>query len=169
MKSKNIYKLTLSALLVAFGVLSGSVFYIPFLGGKMFPVQHFINVFSGVLLGPLYAVVNAFLISLLRNIIGTGSLLAFPGSIIGAFLAGLLYKKFKSIYWSALGEVIGTGTIGAIAAYPVSVFLMGKEAAIFAFVVPFSLSTVGGAIFAVIILSLPVFKKIMADEQKKLN
>lgn len=169
MKEKNIYKLTLSAFFIALGAVTGSIFYIPFLGGKMFPVQHFINVASGVLLGPVYGVANAFLISLLRNIMGTGSLLAFPGSMIGALLAGLFYKKFKNIYASALGEVIGTGFIGAILAYPIAKLLMGKKVAALAFVFPFSLSCIGGAVFAVIFLSIPAVKGILNNEAKKIN
>ena len=46
-------------------------------------------------LGPDYAVAIAFLISCLRNMFGTGSLLAFPGSMIGAFIAGMAYKHWK--------------------------------------------------------------------------
>ncbi|RQD74913.1 MAG: energy coupling factor transporter S component ThiW, partial [Halanaerobium sp. MSAO_Bac5] len=85
-------KLTFAALLIALGTISGHLIYIPVGIAKAFPVQHLINVLSAVLLGPAYAVWNAFAISLFRNILGTGSLLAFPGSMIGAFLAAYLYK-----------------------------------------------------------------------------
>ena len=163
---KKIYKLTLSALFIAMGTLTGSLFYIPFLGGKMFPVQHFLNVLGGVLLGPYYGFLNALSISLLRNIMGTGSILAFPGSIFGALLAGLFYKKFKNIYLVALGEVIGTGVIGAILAYPLATIVMGKEAAVFAFVFPFSLSCIGGAILALILLNIPMIKGLTSNKIK---
>ena len=88
-------KAALSGLLIAIAVVFGT-FSIPIFGAKMSPVQHFINVVSAVLLGPGYAVGNAFIASLLRNILGTGSLLAFPGSMAGAFLSGILFSKFKN-------------------------------------------------------------------------
>lgn len=169
MKEKNIQKLTLSALLIAFGTITGSLFFIPFLGGKMFPIQHFINVVSAVLLGPFYGIINAFLISLLRNIMGTGSLLAFPGSMVGALLAGLAFKRYKNIYFAAIGEVLGTGLIGALIAYPIAAFLMGKKAAAFTFVFPFSISCIGGAVLAVILLNVPVIRKVLNGERERIN
>jgi energy coupling factor transporter S component ThiW len=159
-----VYKLTLSGLFIAFGTVTGSVFYIPFLGGKMFPVQHFLNVVAAVVLGPFYGVANAFCMSLLRNILGTGSILAFPGSMVGAFLAGIVYKKFKNIYLTALGEFIGTGILGALIAYPMATMVLGKKVAAFAYVFPFSLSCAGGAILAVILLSVPVIRKVIKRE-----
>ena len=44
------------------------------------------------MLGPGYAVGIAFGSSLLRNLLGWGTLLAFPGSMFGALLAGLFYR-----------------------------------------------------------------------------
>ncbi len=143
MKTK---KLTLSALLVAIGTLTGHVFFIPVGAAKCFPIQHTINILSAVILGPWYAVANAFLTSLLRNILGTGSLLAFPGSMIGALLAGFLYKKTNKQGIALFGEVLGTGFLGALIAYPVAKLLMGKDVALFFFVLPFMLSTIGGTI-----------------------
>jgi energy coupling factor transporter S component ThiW len=145
-------KLTLSAMLIALGTLTGHLIYIPVGVAKMFPVQHTINVLSGVLLGPGYAVVNAFSISFLRNIFGTGSLLAFPGSIIGAFLAGYLYKKTRKKIVAVVGEVIGTGIFGALAAYPIVTFILQQEVAAFFYVIPFSISTIGGSIIAYLTL-----------------
>ena len=92
-----IHKLTLAALLVAIGTLSAHLIYIPAGISKCFPVQHAINVLGAVILGPGYATAVAFVISCLRNMFGTGSLLAFPGSMIGACLAGLCYSRFGSV------------------------------------------------------------------------
>ena len=92
----NIHKLTLAALLVAIGALSAHIVYIPAGASKCFPVQHAINVLCAVILGPKEAVSVAFVISCLRNMAGTGSLLAFPGSMIGALLAGLAYRRFNN-------------------------------------------------------------------------
>jgi thiamine-phosphate pyrophosphorylase len=47
--------------------------------GAVFPFQATINVIAGVLLGPWYALLTAFAISVLRNAAGTGTFLAFPG------------------------------------------------------------------------------------------
>jgi len=148
----NTKKLTLSALFVAVGTLTGNIFYIPVGVAKCFPVQHAINVLSAIILGPWYALLNAFVISLLRNILGTGSLLAFPGSMIGAFLAGIVYMKTANSRLTLLGEVIGTGLLGAVAAFPIANLLMGKNVAVYAFVIPFMVSTVGGSIIGYIIL-----------------
>ena len=145
-------KITFSALLIALGTMTGHLIYIPVGVAKAFPVQHLINILSAVLLGPVFAVWNAFAISLLRNMLGTGSLLAFPGSMIGALLAGVFYQKFKAYSWALAGELIGTGALGAVAAYPIARYLMGSSSAIFFFVLPFSLSAVGGAVIAYLFL-----------------
>lgn len=158
-------KLTFSALLIALGTLLGHVVYIPVGVSKCFPIQHTINVLSGVLLGPGYALANAFSISLLRNILGTGSLLAFPGSIFGAVLAGLLYRKSKKYSLAVLGEIFGTGILGGIACYPIAKFVLGQEVAVFFFVLPFLVSTIGGSIIGYFLLKImertPVLKEIV--------
>ena len=89
MKEKNIRKLTIAGVLVAVAVV-GSLFSIPVFGAKCSPVQHMVNVLGAVLLGPGYAVGMAFAAALIRNLLGLGSLLAFPGSMIGALLGGVL-------------------------------------------------------------------------------
>ena len=76
MQTKSVRKLTISGLLVAVAVV-GSLFSIPVLGAKCSPVQHMVNVLGAVLLGPWYAVGMAFAASLIRNLLGLGSLLAF--------------------------------------------------------------------------------------------
>ncbi len=152
----NIKKLTTASLLAAIGVASGHILYVPVGASKVFPVQHTINLLSGVFLGPGYAVAVAFTISLMRNLLGTGSLLAFPGSMIGALLAGLLFRRTKSALLAMLGEIIGTGIIGGIVAYPVAAFIMGREAAVLFFVTPFLLSSTVGAVIGLGIFKLMV-------------
>ena len=141
-----------SGLLVAIGVLLGANFYIPFGVAKAFPLQHLINVMAGVLFGPVYGVMCAFLISLFRNLMGTGSLLAFPGSMIGAFLSAMLYKHYKNYIFACIGEFIGTGIIGSLLAYPTAKYLMGMDKGAFFFVVPFAISSATGAILGFILL-----------------
>ncbi len=146
-------KLVLSGMLTALTVaLSG--FSIPVGASKCFPMQHLANVLAGVFLGPVYGVSMAFCTSLIRNLMGTGSLLAFPGSMAGAFLGAYLYQKTKKLLTAYLGEVVGTGLIGGLLCYPVAVFLMGKEVAVFFFVVPFLMSTLSGTLLAAILLAM---------------
>lgn len=98
--------LTLSAFFVALGTLTAGLFYIPVGVSKCFPMQSLINCLAGVLIGPKKAAIVAFLIALLRNLLGTGSLLAFPGSIVGAYLAGMFFTRTKKEGASLLGEMI---------------------------------------------------------------
>lgn len=101
---------------------------------------------SAVLLGPWYAVLQALLTSTLRNMMGTGSLFAYPGSMIGAFLAAILYSKTRKLSIAATGEVIGTGILGAMATYPIGVLLLGQEATLFGLVPAFTISSFTGAL-----------------------
>ena len=153
MKS-NTKKLALAGVLCAVAVV-GSMFSFPVFGSKCAPVQHMVNVLCAVLLGPWYGVAVAFVASLLRNLLGLGSLMAFPGSMFGALLCGLVYHKTKNLLATLCGEVFGTGIIGGLLAWPVAVFLMGKAAgdiAFYAYIVPFLVSTVGGSIIAGVVL-----------------
>lgn len=118
MKAKNIRKLTIAGVLVAVAVV-GSLFSIPVLGAKCSPVQHMVNVLGAVLLGPGYAVGMAFAAALIRNLLGLGSLLAFPGSMIGALLCGVAYKLCPKLPAAYAGEVFGTGILGGLSSYPI--------------------------------------------------
>lgn len=147
-------KLTFSALFIAIGTITGHLIYIPIGVSKVFPVQHTINVLSAVFLGPGYGVFNAFAISLLRNVFGTGSLLAFPGSMIGALLAGYLFQLTKRKIFAVFGEVIGTGIIGAFVSFPIAKFFLGQDVAAYFFIIPFTLSTISGSIIAYIMVTI---------------
>jgi len=141
-------KLTFTALFMAIGVLSAHLVYIPVGVSKCFPIQHAINVLLAVLLGTRYAVGAAFGVSVLRNILGTGSLLAFPGSMIGAALSGILYSRTNSIWGALIGEIVGTGIIGGLVAFPVAKYFLGSAVGALFFVVPFLISTLGGCMIA---------------------
>ena len=154
MKKVSAKKLALAGMFCALCVV-GSVFSFPMFGSKCAPVQHMVNVLCAVLLGPWYGVAVAFVASLLRNLLGLGSLMAFPGSMCGALLCGIVYHKTKNLLATLCGEVFGTGIIGGLLAWPVAVFLMGKAAgdiAFYAYIVPFLVSTVGGSIIAGVVL-----------------
>lgn len=163
-KSKS-QKIALSGVLIALSVVLGT-FSIPIGAAKISPVQHFVNVVGAIILGPAYAAANAFITSIIRNMLGTGSLLAFPGSMIGAFIAGILYKQFKNTIAAVIGEVIGTGILGAMAAYPVAVLLMGKNGALFMFVSPFIMSCSAGAVIAYLFLKIPVIRNLLISDKQ---
>ena len=75
MKSVSTKKLALAGVLCAVAVV-GSLFSFPVFSSKCAPVQHMVNVLCAVFLGPWYGVAVAFVASLLRNLLGLGSLLA---------------------------------------------------------------------------------------------
>ena len=50
-----------------------------------------VNILCAVLLGPGYGLGAAFAAALIRNLLGLGSLMAFPGSMFGALICGLVY------------------------------------------------------------------------------
>ena len=147
-------KLALAAVLCAVAVV-GSMFSFPVFGSKCAPVQHMVNVLCAVLLGPWYGLGAAFVASLLRNLLGLGSLLAFPGSMCGALLCGLIYSRTRKLLPTLAAEVVGTGVLGGLLAYPIAIAFMGVDAAsvaFYAYIVPFLVSTVGGSIIAGVLL-----------------
>ena len=152
-------RLTLAAVLTAVAVL-GSFLSFPVLGSRCAPVQHMVNVFCAVLLGWRYGVSSAFVASLLRNLFGLGTIFAFPGSMIGAFLSGIVYARTKNILLTVVAEAFGTGIIGGLAAYPIAIFILGQNAgdvAFYFYVTPFLISTVCGAVLAGLVVKR--FKK----------
>ena len=80
-----IHKLTLAALLVAIGTLSAHLIYIPARHFQMLSrAACHQRAGSGDFRRPAMRQQWPIVISCLRNMFGTGSLLAFPGSMIGA-------------------------------------------------------------------------------------
>ena len=153
----SIRKLAMAGVLVAVAV-AGSLISFPVAGSKCAPIQHMVNICAAVFLGPVWGVGVAFCASVIRNLTGLGSLMAFPGSMFGALICGLVYQKTQNIPATLIGEVFGTSVLGGLTAYPVAVFLMGKSAAglaFYAYVIPFLVSTAGGAVISgVLIYSL---------------
>ncbi|WKA54361.1 energy coupling factor transporter S component ThiW [Planococcus shixiaomingii] len=147
------HKLVLIAMFVAIGVAGSAFVSLPAGIARAYPVQHAVNVISAILLGPGPAVLIAFLTGAVRVLTGTGSLLAFPGGMIGAILAGVMYAKFGKIWLSALGEVIGTGIIASLVAVPYARILMGTELVALFFLPAFLVSSLSGAILGTILVS----------------
>ena len=112
-KSNTTRKLALAGILTAVAVV-GSLISVPVAGSKCAPVQHMVNVFAAVVLGPWWGVAIAFCASLLRNLLGIGSLMAFPGSMVGALCCGLVYHFSKRISLTCVAEALGTGVLGGL-------------------------------------------------------
>lgn len=149
----NIRKLTLMAMFVAIAVAGSAFVHFPAGIARAYPIQHAVNVIAAVLLGPGPAVMIAFLTGVMRILTGTGSLLAFPGGMIGALLAGLMYVRFGTVWFAAVGEIIGTGIIASLIAVPYARILMGTELAGLFFMPPFLVSSISGSILGVIIVA----------------
>ena len=149
-----VQKLAVAGVLTAVAVV-GSFLSVPVAGSKCAPVQHMVNVFAAVLLGPWWGIGIAFCASLIRNLLGIGSFLAFPGSMVGALCCGLMYHFTRRLSLTCIAEALGTGILGGLAAYPVALYLMGiAPAGLFVYVVPFLISTVAGSILAFILITV---------------
>ncbi len=146
-------KVARGIILVAIGVAISPFTSIPIGIARINPAQHFVNVVGAVLLGPWWATGVALVIGILRNALGTGTLLAFPGGMIGAFLAGLAYRYTRNIYLGALGDIIGTGFLGAVVSVLIiAPVFMGKAMAMGGVIIAFLGSTILGSIMALFAL-----------------
>ncbi|MDR3354988.1 MAG: energy coupling factor transporter S component ThiW [Synergistaceae bacterium] len=107
-------KMALAAMFAALAVLL-SGFSFPVGPSRCFPFQHAMNVMCGVILGPWWAVGSAFVSSVIRNMLGTGTILAFPGSMFGALAVGLAADMLPSgrRLFAAAAEPLATSLIGA--------------------------------------------------------
>ncbi|MDQ7842323.1 MAG: energy coupling factor transporter S component ThiW [Armatimonadota bacterium] len=148
-------RLVLSALFAALPVVFSFVpGAIPVAGAKVLPWQHMVNAIAGVLVGPWYAAVSATIAAILRNALGVGTLLAFPGGIPGALVVGFAYRYWKR-EWTGLLEPLGTGPVGAtIGALLVAPALMGRAIPLAALLPAFLASSIPGAVLGVIVLKV---------------
>ncbi len=84
------------------------------------PFVHMINAIAGVFLGPIWGVLIATFVAIIRFSVGIGTIHAFPGGIPGALVVGIvailisLFLKEKYRIFAAFFEPIGTFGIGAI-------------------------------------------------------
>jgi energy-coupling factor transport system ATP-binding protein len=144
-----------AVVLAAIGIALAPYTSFPIGIAKVNPTQHFVNVIGAILLGPWWATIIAAVIGIIRNAMGVGTLLAFPGGMIGAFLAGCLYRRKRNIYEGAAGEIIGTGFIApVVSAVFVAPILMGKAIPLLALIPSFLASTVVGAVLGVFAIKL---------------
>jgi energy-coupling factor transport system ATP-binding protein len=144
-----------AVVLVAIGVALAPFTSFPIGIARVNPTQHFVNIVGAVLLGPWWAMGIAFIIGILRNALGVGTLLAFPGGMIGALLAGLIYRATRNLYLGALGEVVGTGIIAAVvSALVVAPVFMGTTMGMGVLIASFLGSTIVGTVIGVAAIRL---------------
>ncbi|MGI5962125.1 MAG: energy coupling factor transporter S component ThiW [Lawsonibacter sp.] len=141
----------LAGILTAVGVLGGAL-SIPVGFTRCCPTQSVINVVAGVFLGPWYSLGMAFCVSLIRNLMGTGTIMAFPGSMCGALLAGLLYQRTHRLWGACLGEIVGTGVVASILAYPIARYFLGKACGLFTYFIPFMTVALTGSVIACVLV-----------------
>lgn len=91
---------------------------------KAFPGQHLVNVLSGIILGPLGAIIVSMISGTLRIMLGTGTIFAYPGGVPGGIIVGLTYRilkrtmsKRRALIIASLTEPIGTVFVGGTLAY----------------------------------------------------
>ena len=85
---------------------------------------------------------------------GDGQSAGISGKYGGSILGGYLYQRFGRLTLAYFGEVFGTGILGGMLCYPVATLVMGKEAAIFAYVIPFLMSTMCGTVIAAFLIGV---------------
>lgn len=167
----HVKKLALVIVFSALGVAISPYTWFVVFGTKANPTQHMVNAILGVLAGPFWAAMAAIFIGIIRNMLGIGTLYAFPGGIPGGIVVGIVYWLLKRLgisgkkrLISALTESVGTLLIGA----PLAIFLvapwMGTKSlsdliategillAFLTFAAGWSLSCIPGSIIGFIIL-----------------
>jgi energy coupling factor transporter S component ThiW len=126
-------KLVLSSMLTALVVALSPIYFV-WGPTKALPWQHMVNVIAGIMLGPVWAMLVAFLAGTIRIILGTGTIFAYPGGVPGGFVVGLAYRLLSRIIKnrrlvliaSSITEPLGTcGIGGAITWYLLDPLLGG--------------------------------------------
>jgi energy-coupling factor transport system ATP-binding protein len=144
-----------AVILVAIGVALSPFTSFPIGIAKVNPTQHFVNILAAVLLGPWWATAIAAIIAAIRNALGVGTLLAFPGGMIGAFLAGYAFRLTRKVYLAALGEITGTGILAAlVSGWLVAPVLMKMSMSLAVLIGSFLASTILGTALGLVALRL---------------
>jgi energy coupling factor transporter S component ThiW len=161
-EAAHIRKLAIFAVFTALAIVISPFTGFPALGSVANPTQHMTNAILGTLLGPFWAALAAIFIGTARNMLGVGTLFAFPGGIPGGFVVGSVYwvlRRFrtdeKKRLLSALTEPIGTLLIGLPFALFIFAPWIGKTVANFVvFGTIWALACIPGSIigFAVLLI-----------------
>lgn len=152
-KSLAFRKWIFSALMVGAAVLLSPMFSFPLGVTRAFPLQHMINIFLAVLCGTRYSTSAAFSTALIRNLLGTGSLLAFRGPWWGLSFRGSSTATSISSgqrCWGNSWEPPSSAASCLI--YPIAALFMGSSKGALFYVSLFSVSCGAGCIIAFIVL-----------------
>jgi energy coupling factor transporter S component ThiW len=144
-------KIALASILTALAVAL-STFHFPIGTTKVFPVQHMINGIAGVLLGPWWAALMAVVTGTIRNLLGLGTLYAYPGGIPGGLVVGLIYRYLKETDLASLSEPLGTVVVGATLSGLVLAPFIGHNLTLWFFWTAFAVSSIPGSILGYVIL-----------------
>lgn len=161
MEKNRIHKLTLLSLMIALDVVLSPLLRIE----GMAPMSSVMNIIAGVLLGPVYGTLMAFVCGIIRMMLMGIPPLALTGAVFGAFFAGLFYRWSGKIIGSMIGEIIGTGLIGSLLSYPVMVWFTGSQQELYWFIYTprFIGATLIGSVIAFLVLvklkETSIFKK----------
>lgn len=143
---------------IALGVIL-SPLNIPMGPTKAFPMQHMINVITGILFGPVYAAFVAATVGTIRIALGVGTVFSYPGGIPGGLIVGISYWYVRRSDYAAFTEPLGTSVGAVFSALVVVQFLpramppiLGIENQILLWIVYWLFSCVPGSVlgFAVI-------------------
>lgn len=153
-------EIALAAILIALGVALSPFTWFQVGPSKANPTQHMINTIAGIMLGPIWSVVIAFFIGIIRIGVGTGTIFAMPGGLPGGFIVGLFYHYlFKRIFkgqkrlTAAFTEPIGTVLIGAtLSIYIVAPLIGSRISSLIIFYMGWLASSLTGCIIGFIIL-----------------
>jgi energy coupling factor transporter S component ThiW len=148
---KHLLLLSYVGLFVALGVVASGI-HIPVGPVKVFPFQHALNVLAGVIIGPWYGALAAFLTGILRIMLGTGTIFALPGGIPGVVVVGCAYHYFRRNDWMGLLEPLGTGPVGATVSTYLVAPLVGRTGTLLFFQSAFLLSSIPGSMVGLLLL-----------------
>ncbi len=149
--NKHLRLLAYTGLFVALGVVASGI-HIPVGPVKVFPFQHALNVLSGILIGPWYGTLAAFLTGVLRIMLGTGTIFALLGGIPGVVVVGCFYHYWQKSDWVGLLEPVGTGPIGATLSAYIVAPLVGRVGTLLFFQSAFLLSSIPGSIIGLLLV-----------------
>jgi energy-coupling factor transport system ATP-binding protein len=144
-------KVAYAVVLTAIAVAGGVLFSFPIGIARVSPTQHMVNVIAAVTVGPWYGIASALAASIIRIAMGTGTPNAFPGSMIGVFIAGYVYLRTRNVYLAALGEIFGTGVLGSLTSvFFVAPVIIQKPVDAMVLSLSFIFSTIAGSIIGVL-------------------
>lgn len=143
----------LAAVFIALGVVLAP-FHFPVGPTKCYPFQHMVNALVGIFLGPWYAAAVATAIGVIRNMLGVGTIFAFPGGIPGGVVVGIVHRYVRRTDYAALAEPLGTVVIGATLSALAVGPMIGRTMSLLAFWVAFSVSSIPGSALGFLVVKV---------------